>query len=676
MPRASEVNELRRTLVALGIAALACAAVLIVRNATVDDPLERLAKARDGQDTAYRGTWHFPRGGPYVLGFESPNGPASLQIADKTVARGSGLVVKRHVYDAGNWPVTFTAPDGARLLWHPPGRRGPPEYVPPSSLSPKPPDQARFAGAGASVTDGVSALALLVIALALIAYLARSSWRGADRKTVLATVAIFAAGLALRLLDLGGAGQTWDEDVNWSAGRNYVTNWLSGDFAQASWQWNYEHPPVMKYIAGIGAQFADGYGPARALSAILMALGCALVVLIGRRLYSLRVGVLAGAIAALSPHLIAHGKIVGHEAPTVLWWTLAIWLSLRLHDGLADTSQRQATRIWAARLAVIGLVFGLAVWSRFVNALMAPLIAAIVLIEAPRGTRLKILGLGTAIVPPVVVLLGLIIWPRLWDSPIAHLIESWDKLKKPHSAEPFLGAITNQPGRHYFAVYLWATAPIAVIAGAIAWLVRAGTERKRAAWIVGLWLVVPMAVALSPVRQDGVRYIMPSLVALAVAAAAGFDYLALHIERRWAQARRWAFVAMAGLIIAYLAAVNARIHPYYLDYYGEQVGGTAGAASSRGFEVAWWGEGLADAVDYVNRHAAKGDRMYRGCVEPGHLTWFRGDLWNEVRKPEQADWILAYQPSWRRCPVPAGYAMVHEVKAAGAPLVRVYRRPQ
>ena len=69
-------------------------------------------------------------------------------------------------------------------------------------------------------------------------------------------------------LDLGGAGQTWDEDVNWAAGRNYVTNLLDGDFSVLAWRWNYEHPPVMKILAGIGAQLADGFGPARALSAL------------------------------------------------------------------------------------------------------------------------------------------------------------------------------------------------------------------------------------------------------------------------------------------------------------------------------------------------------------------------------------------------------------------------
>jgi hypothetical protein len=66
--------------------------------------------------------------------------------------------------------------------------------------------------------------------------------------------------------------------------------------------------------------------------------------------------------------------------------------------------------------------------------------------------------------------------------------------------------------------------------------------------------------------------------------------------------------------------------------------------------------------------------VHRRCVEPSHLTWLRADLWQrEAQDPAQADWILVYQPAWKPCPVPAQAALVHEVRAQGAPLVRVYR---
>jgi 4-amino-4-deoxy-L-arabinose transferase-like glycosyltransferase len=676
-----------RSLLAVLAAALAVAALLAVRNAVVTPPLERLARSEAGRDMVYQGSWHFPRGGPYILGYEAP-AAARLVVDGQVVARGAGQQSARRVYEAGVYAVRFEVASGdrseTRLLWHPPGRRGPLEYVPASSLVAAAPGQAKFGRwAGAAPVDGLVSSLIALILVALCLYLARGVIARADRGALRWAALVAALALAVRLLDLGAAGQTWDEDVNWSAGRNYVTNLLSLDFRPGSWTWNYEHPPVMKYVAGIGAQWADGYGPARALSALLVALGCALLVPIGRRLYSLRAGALAGALAALSPHLIAHGKIVGHEAPTVLWWALGVWLALRAHDPPAPAAARegggQPRDPLLGRLVVIGLVVGLAVSSRFVNALLGPLVGGILLIMAPAGQRRRTLGLGLAIAVPVAALVGLAVWPRLWHGPIAGLQESWAKLRVPHGAEPFLGEITNQPARAYFAVYLLATAPAGLLAGVALWVVRA-VRRGRAEWrasaIVLLWLLVPMAVAISPVRQDGVRYIMPCLLALACAAAAGVDAAAAWLGARLAarDAGSRVFASLAAALVAYLGITAARIHPYYLDYYGEHVGGPAGAAGRRLFEVGWWGEGIAGAVDYVNQHAAAGARVHKRCVAPGHLTWLRADLWpREAQRVDQADWILVYAPASAECPLPPGAVLAHEVVAQGAPLARVYR---
>ncbi len=647
------------------VAALAAVALLLaLRALLVTDPLERLA--RDGD--RYQGSWLLPRGGPYILGFESP-GAAELWVDDRRVASGTGEQSSRHVFAPGVYSVRFLAPRGARLLWHPPGRRGPLEYVPVSSLSPQPPPQAQFGRwAGASPVDGVIAAAIVLVAFAALAYLLRRSLQGIGRRRWLLLLAVFAAAAAIRLVDLSAAGQTWDEDVNWSAGRNYITNVLALDARPASWRWNLEHPPVMKYLAGIGAQLADGYGPARALSALIMAATCALLVLIGERLYSLRVGVLAGAIAALSPHLIAHGKVVGHEAPTALLWTLAVLLCLRCFDSARPYLP---SRQLAWRFAGLGVVLGLALFSRFVNGLLAPLIGTLLLLGAPRGQHRRVLVLGLAIIPAVAILVGLIIWPRLWHAPIAHLLEAWQTLRKPHAPEPYLGVITNVPPRHYFLVYLLATAPLGVLVAAAGWLARLAAQPRpwRSHAALALWLVMPLAVMLSPVRQDGVRYIMPSLVALSVIAAAGIEFAASLAGRH----ARVVFTIASAAFIAYLVITAARIHPYYLDYYGEHVGGPARVAANDRFEVGWWGEGLQAALAFLNREAPRGARVYKGCVLPAHLAWLRHDLWErEARRADDADWILWYAAS--NCEIPREFRLVFEESAQGAPLARVYRR--
>jgi 4-amino-4-deoxy-L-arabinose transferase-like glycosyltransferase len=594
------------------------------------------------------------------LGLESEQ-PAKLFIDDKLVVEGQGQKSKRVVYQAGSHQVRIETQAGYRLLWHPPGRRGPLEYVPASSLSPDT-KGAVFQNPGTTRLDGFAAGGVLLAILLCTLYVNRRRLRSCDPTMLMTTLAVIFGALAIRCIGLDAQGQTWDEDVNWSAGRNYITNLLNFDFRESSWKWNYEHPPVMKYLAGIGAQFVDGYTVSRGISALLVSFACALLVPIGARLYSLRVGVLAAVLAALSPHIIAHSKVVGHEAPTLFFWSLLVWLSLRAHDASDDPYRLHK------RFAVIGLVLGLAVFSRYINGLLAPLVGGILLIQSPAQERKKTLLLGISIIPLAALLTCFLVWPRMWSHPIEHLQESWAKLKKPHGLEPYLGTMTQAPGPSYFFVYLWATAPLGLLLFAKAFVGRVAILRERASLVILLWLAAPFVVTLSPVRQDGVRYIMPALLAMSLAAAVGLDAL----ERLSKYLR---FSVIGGALCLYMAIVCLRIHPFYLDYYGEQVGGPAKVAAAKSFEIAWWGEGMNEALDYLNDKAEPGDRVYKRCFEPGHLAWMRGDLWpSEARRADQADWILVYQPTLRSCQIPDDATLVFESRAQGAPLAQVYRR--
>jgi hypothetical protein len=67
--------------------------------------------------------------------------------------------------------------------------------------------------------------------------------------------------------------------------------------------------------------------------------------------------------------------------------------------------------------------------------------------------------------------------------------------------------------------------------------------------------------------------------------------------------------------------------------------------------------------------------VYRDCILPSHLAWFRDDLWSFASSPAQADWIIAYQPAAAACAIPPGFRRVLTVDAQGAPLAIVYTRP-
>jgi len=656
-----------------GAIPIAVAAVLLLVRAWLHvAPLDRLATAAaEPQDppaaVVHIGSIFVARGGPVIIGFQS-EGAARLTFAGHEL-RGADLVTNRFIVPQGPAAIRFAAPPGARLVWSPVGRRGDPEYVPTSSLSPEPPARAVFDGPGAAPLDGVIALGLLATLVASLCVLARRRLAAVPRGTWLAMAVVFAAGVAVRWIDLGGFGQTWDEDINWAAGRNYITNVVGLDFSARSWRWNFEHPPVMKLLDGIGAQLADGLGPARAMSAIWIALGCALLVPIGGRLFRPRVGVLAGAIATLLPPMVAHGQIVGHESPTVLWWALAILLALGMHDYLSP-NDRKAAAMLRVRMAWVGVAIGVAIGSRFINGLVGPLCAVIVVVQAPPRWRRETLLWGAILLPAAAVVTNYVVWPRVWAHPFASLYESLHKLVHPHFPEPFLGTITNHPGPHYFAVYLFATLPLGVLAGVAAGAVRMARTRDRSALIAVCWFVAPLGIALSPVRQDGVRYVMPCILALALIAAVGVDQLAV-----WARVRH-AFTALAALVVAYLGLTLVRVHPYYLDYFGEQVGGAGNVAARGYFETAWWGEGIARAVTYVNAHAAPNARVHRECVLPSHLAWFREDLWMPMTNvATEATWIVRYAPESRPCPLPPDARPVFSVTSDGLVLATVYERP-
>gem|GEM_PF-963210 len=667
------VSEVRRSWIAVGVAAVLWLGLWLIGAVVRDAPLDRLAAEGNG---VYRGSWHFPRGGPYILGVQG--GPQARLAVDGVSLelrpwRGQTDVrVARKVFAPGVYSVAVEAPAGSRLVWHPPGRRGPPEYVPPSSLSPEPPGRAAFDRPGAYLADALVATAMLAVALALLVFLARKPLRRADRGLVAAALTVFLVALLVRLFDLGGAGQTWDEDVNWSAGRNYVLNWLTGDFDQRSWIWNYEHPPISKYLAGLGALWTDGYGPARALSATALAAACALVVPIGRRLFSLRVGALAGGLAALSPHLIAHGKVVGHEAPAVLLWTAAVWLCLGAYDAPGEATGAGPTRgRLAGRFAAIGLVVGLAFWSRFANGLLAPLVGGILLARAPHRRRGEAVALGLVVIAGGAVALGVAAWPRLWETPFDHLVEAWARLSKPHDPEPYLGTVTNRPPWHYFWVYIVAATPLGVWLGCA--LAPWGRPRRARSWLVlFLWFAAPFGVMASPVRQDGVRYVLPALIPVALASAVGFDAAMTRLQR-W---RPRAAYAVPAALALYFAATTVAAHPHYLDYYGEHAGGTAGAFERRWFETGWWGQGIGDAMVFLNEQAAPGAVVDKRRLHPAHLAWMRHDLWApQVRggpfPSPDAEWLVVNQWPFSS---PDDWSLVYEVTAGGAPLVRVYRR--
>jgi hypothetical protein len=266
---------------------------------------------------------------------------------------------------------------------------------------------------------------------------------------------------------------------------------------------------------------------------------------------------------------------------------------------------------------------------------------------------------------PFASLLPIIVtWPWLWGDTARHLqttIHHWNFTPK----ELFLGQEGGVPADYFLASFL-AVTPLGVVVLFFAGLVRA--MRSRGKWILVLsWFLAPFAWTFTGFRQDGVRYVYSAFPAFAIIAAAGLLTISARLT---AVLRHSALVPLVFCLVAYLGWVDWRIHPYYLDYFNEAVGGPSGVYEHRLFETGWWSEGLNEAVAYLNVHAPYGASWTLRGADDHTFIGLRPDLPRDDRDPR---FIVTRELTPGR-PPPAGYQVAMEVRVEGAPIVAVYRK--
>jgi len=157
---------------------------------------------------------------------------------------------------------------------------------------------------------------------------------------------------------------------------------------------------------------------------------------------------------------------------------------------------------------------------------------------------------------------------------------------------------------------------------------------------------------------------------LALLIGVGITELSDLAAKRLRRLAVWVQPAMISLFLLYTAWQASTVHPYYLDYYSEAVGGTYPSWKHRRFEVGWWGEGMNVAVDYVNTNADPGDTWECYGVVNHTVDGIRTDI-SRVKK--NAKWLITGYVSDGR-EVRKGYEEVHRVELQNAPLAIVYRR--
>lgn len=189
-----------------------------------------------------------------------------------------------------------------------------------------------------------------------------------------------------------------------------------------------------------------------------------------------------------------------------------------------------------------------------------------------------------------------------------------------------------------------------------------------------LWLCFPFLLSFYPNRQQGIRYIIQICIPLALIAALGFE----TVVSRFVKHTHYKALLLIPLFL-YQFIILWRITPYYIDYFNIITGGAKGVYEKRLFHLAWWGEGLKEATDYINMNVPDGSSVGI-ATSPNHiLQEMPGKKISPYSDKNEYDYVLVnyykvVREKFDDSKIKRDYTVVYSVRADGAHLVEVYKR--
>ncbi len=472
---------------------------------------------------------------------------------------------------------------------------------------------------------------------------------------------------------------------------------------------NREHPPLVKTAIGLSHHVLykklgilgelTAYRLPGALFAGLLVL---LVYFMTLRLWGQYEALVAGVCMMLMPRALFHAGIACFDAPIMCLWFATVYAYWRCLDG----------RKWPWQA---GVVFGLALATKH-NAFLLPLaLGTHYLIIGLRGRRAgtsrsillhrwRVL-VSLAVLGPLTLLL---VWPWLWLDPIGH-VHKWIAFHTGHVHYNFeyLGHNWNAPRFpwHVALVTTLFTVPIGTLAAALigvgVWIARwrqggAADRGSAPALLLGLSAAVsigPFFLGTTPIF-GAEKHWMPMLPSLCVAAGVGAlwaarlagDYLSSIKSLGADRARRLALVLVAGSLALATATETVAAQPYALTWYNALAGGAPGGADI-GMNRQFWGVAARGVLPFLTLQPP--GKVYTHDASPawgwyirlGLLPRIYPDAGHEYAGISASQYALVvHEKHFNRHDylVWKSYGTVQPVfvlRAAGVPLVSVYKRP-
>uniref|UniRef100_Q02D94 Glycosyl transferase, family 39 n=1 Tax=Solibacter usitatus (strain Ellin6076) TaxID=234267 RepID=Q02D94_SOLUE len=470
--------------------------------------------------------------------------------------------------------------------------------------------------------------------------------------------AILAIAGTLEVRSAMGETQTWDEGIHIVSGFSYLT---LGDYS-----WNVEHPPLVKIMSALPLRFmgltahtlnAEGkrqdqvqYGvdflyhnrlhadtiliAARAPNILLTLLFTLAVGWWTRRRYGTAAGLMAAAMCAFDPNLIAHGRYVTTDFPITafFFFSCVLWV-----EYLEQGSYRRSL---AACVAI-----GLALITKFSSVLLLPPLLILYVacwIRRPREFPIRRAATAAATVFAVAAAMVLVVYwpetlrcfrtsvPRLADvarrenamGEALYRLGNWFNLPShsylfglnavaDHNAgghSSYLLGMRNDKGWwYYFPVVFAVKSTMAALAAALLLLAASVWQGIRRQWIspMAMGLSIPPLLyfifSMTSGINIGMRHILPVYPFLYVGIAALLSRAAATHH-----AARYAMI----LLVALQIGECARIAPDYLAFFNELAGGPGRGPEYLVDSNIDWGQDVKKLVHWLDQHGTRRARVY------------------------------------------------------------------
>ncbi|MFF7133787.1 ArnT family glycosyltransferase [Streptomyces sp. NPDC008196] len=359
-------------------------------------------------------------------------------------------------------------------------------------------------------------------------------------------------GLLTVLLRLVGFGRRpdvfGDEIFYWRFGRSVMHGGFPRDGDGLFWL----HPPGFFYLEGgwgrlFGAppDVVSGVYRMRELNTLLAGLTAVVLVLLTARVTRSTLAALAvGMVFAVDPFVLRINQRVLIETSAMLWVVLGYLVLLPL-------AERHGSARWRLRAAAAGLLFGIAVLTKDVTALITvvPMLAAAVFVwPSRRSLPMLVAGFATL---PYAVYVGVVVWTGHFDA-------LWGT--KTHGIKRLLGLVQETGFNSARSTPLsqrlteevssfgstYALLLLAAVAVVPLWRRGGPPQRLLALWYVSAALALAYAVVKGTLEEQQLYLlIVPTIVIVAMAA--------VEVERRTERRRRAPVSRVATVLMLALA---------------------------------------------------------------------------------------------------------------------------